>query len=367
MRKLITLAGILVACVMVNIFPAMAKGWVRVNDKWAYQDESGYFVKCQWVRDGYYRYLIDPYGFMTTGWIEDCDGWYYINPDRSVATNTCMTLDGKTYFFNEKGQMLHDTFMNGYFIGSNGAVVWDKIYDSKEIAEFEEKQKAAESKEYANDGESIWMSGLKSNNGSTDSSDEKIAGGATGGNIFTNGPSSPNGPSNIPDPNRDSDEDTSRKTKKKSSKSKNEDGDSETTAANYSSDPEENHDEFVDEVIRLVNKERKKKNLKELKRNEQLCEFADIRAEELVENFSHTRPDGTRCFTILAGSKYENQGAGENVAKGYGTPELVMRGWMNSSGHRKNILEKDHYQIGVGYYYENGCSYWVQLFADTWV
>ena len=366
MRKLIALAGMLMVCVMANTLPAMAKGWVRVNDKWAYQDESGYFVKCQWVTDGYYRYLIDPYGFMTTGWIEDCDGWYYINPDRSVVTNTCLTIDGKTYFFNEKGQMLHDTFMNGYFIGSDGAVVWDKIYDSKMIAEFEKKQKAAESKYDTKGEEIIWMS----NDRWTGSSDGEFNGGEAGGNIFTNGPSSPNGPSNIPDPNRDYDEDSSQKTQKKSSKYKksiSEDTDSETTEENYSTDPEESHDEFVDEVIRLVNKERKKKKLKELKKNEILCEFADIRAEELVENFSHTRPDGTKCFTILEGSRFEHYGAAENIAMPYATPESVMKAWMNSSGHRKNILNKDYVQIGIGYHYEDGYSYWVQLFTDTWI
>ena len=54
--------------------------------------------------------------------------------------------------------------------------------------------------------------------------------------------------------------------------------------------------------------------------------------------------------------------AGENIAKGQKTPQAVMSAWMNSDGHRKNILGKSYTQLGVGYVYNNGSPYWVQLF-----
>jgi hypothetical protein len=56
---------------------------------------------------------------------------------------------------------------------------------------------------------------------------------------------------------------------------------------------------------------------------------------------------------------------GENIAMGYTSPEDVMDGWMNSQGHRNNILNSRYKYIGVGYYYANGYEYWVQLFMDS--
>lgn len=119
-------------------------------------------------------------------------------------------------------------------------------------------------------------------------------------------------------------------------------------------------DEFAKEVLSLVNKERKKAGLSELSYDETLFQAADMRAKELNAQFSHTRPDGTNCFTILKEYQISYSSCGENIASGYSIPESVVDGWMNSEGHRANIMNPSFTKLGVGYYNNN----WVQLFIQ---
>lgn len=115
---------------------------------------------------------------------------------------------------------------------------------------------------------------------------------------------------------------------------------------------------YVDQVITLVNAERAKEGLQPLAKNDTLCEAAQVRSEELVTKFSHTRPDGSDCFTILNDFNVSYWSAGENIAYGQSTPEIVMDDWMNSTGHRANILASDYNQIGVGCYKNGRTLYW---------
>ena len=125
--------------------------------------------------------------------------------------------------------------------------------------------------------------------------------------------------------------------------------------------------ELCAEVISLVNQERAKEGLAPFGTFDTLTEAAAIRAPELIQLFSHTRPDGSDCFTALdeTGASQGIYTAGENIAAGQSTPEAVMESWMNSTGHRGNILSPDFTHIGVGYVRSDtgyGC-YWVQLFV----
>ncbi len=87
------------------------------------------------------------------------------------------------------------------------------------------------------------------------------------------------------------------------------------------------------------------------------------RAKELEALFSHTRPDGSSCFTVLGEYGISYSGAGENIAAGQRSPEEVMNSWMNSQGHRENIMQDSYEKIGVGHYQgQDGTQYWVQLF-----
>ena len=89
-----------------------------------------------------------------------------------------------------------------------------------------------------------------------------------------------------------------------------------------------------------------------------------VRAKETEQSFSHTRPDGRQFSTALLEQGARFRTAGENIAWGQRTPEQVMQGWMNSSGHRANILNASYTAIGVGYYRNAaGTNYWTQLFT----
>lgn len=119
-------------------------------------------------------------------------------------------------------------------------------------------------------------------------------------------------------------------------------------------------------VIDIVNTERAKAGLTELIMNDELNNLADIRAKELLQNFSHTRPDDSACYTVLDNSKIKYHSTGENIAAGQATSDDVMKMWMNSSGHRANILNSDFNQIGIGYVKEPASQYthyWVQIFV----
>ena len=120
---------------------------------------------------------------------------------------------------------------------------------------------------------------------------------------------------------------------------------------------------YIAEVFRMTNEERAKVGLPALKQDENLMKAAAQRAVEISEVFEHTRPDGRSCFTILREYNINYWGAAENIAYGYRTPEQVMNGWMNSSGHKANILNESMTHIGIGFYEKNGAKYWVQEFA----
>lgn len=120
---------------------------------------------------------------------------------------------------------------------------------------------------------------------------------------------------------------------------------------------------YAQQVINLVNEERAKAGLSTVQPSDTVAGAANIRAQEIVSSFSHTRPDGTSFGTALRQAGINYRGAGENIAYGQRTPEEVMDAWMNSSGHRANILNSNYTNIGIGYYEANGVKYWVQLFT----
>ena len=111
------------------------------------------------------------------------------------------------------------------------------------------------------------------------------------------------------------------------------------------------------EVAAQVNAERAKYGLSSLTVSDELTRAACVRASEIVRQFSHTRPDGSSCFTV-SGAAY-----GENIAKGQSSADRVMAAWMSSEGHRANILRESYGSIGVCALKVNGVIYWVQLFG----
>lgn len=121
---------------------------------------------------------------------------------------------------------------------------------------------------------------------------------------------------------------------------------------------------FADEVVTLVNAERTKQGIAPLTARNDLNEYAQLRSTEIVSNFAHERPDGASPLDYVM-SLSGVMRSGENIAWGQSTPEEVMNAWMNSDGHRKNILNPDFTLIGVGCFESNGRKYWTQIFAGN--
>ena len=122
-------------------------------------------------------------------------------------------------------------------------------------------------------------------------------------------------------------------------------------------------DEAIDKIVELVNIERKKAGLKPLKLSRELLRPASIRAREITKLFSHTRPNGMPFSSAFYGIDYKI--VGENIAAGQTSCEMVMQQWMDSPGHRANILNKKYKYIGIGYLYDKNTRYkhfWVQHF-----
>lgn len=118
---------------------------------------------------------------------------------------------------------------------------------------------------------------------------------------------------------------------------------------------------FATQVITLVNQERAKQGLKPLKGDAQLNNMALAKAKDMSQNnyFDHTSPTYGSPFDMMKKFGISYSYAGENIAMGQKTPEEVVKAWMNSSGHRANIMNANYTLIGVGYY--NG--YWAQEFV----
>lgn len=122
---------------------------------------------------------------------------------------------------------------------------------------------------------------------------------------------------------------------------------------------------YLTQVVNLVNIERAKQGLSPLTIDTGLEKAAFVRAREIQVNFSHTRPNGTSFSTAIKEAGVSYRRCGENIAWGQKSPEAVVTAWMNSSGHRANILSTDYTRIGIGYLTNaSGTPYWVQLFAN---
>lgn len=117
------------------------------------------------------------------------------------------------------------------------------------------------------------------------------------------------------------------------------------------------------EVLYLTNYIRSQNGLEALSTYPALQSAAKIRTNELPTLFSHTRPDGTDCFTALTQQNVSYRTAGENIAGGQWDSAMALNSWMNSDGHRANILGSQYSHIGTGYC--NDGPYWLQLFTGS--
>lgn len=119
---------------------------------------------------------------------------------------------------------------------------------------------------------------------------------------------------------------------------------------------------YESEVVRLVNEIRTQNGLKPLAEDWELSRVARYKSQDMKDNsyFSHTSKIYGSPFDMIKNFGISYRYAGENIARGQKTPQAVIDAWMNSQGHRKNILNSSYTKIGVGYV-ESG-RYWTQMF-----
>ncbi|MBQ9805504.1 MAG: SafA/ExsA family spore coat assembly protein [Clostridia bacterium] len=119
---------------------------------------------------------------------------------------------------------------------------------------------------------------------------------------------------------------------------------------------------YEQEVVRLVNEIRVQNGLKELTHHWELSRVARYKSQDMRDNryFSHTSPVYGSPFEMIRNFGITYRSAGENIARGQTSPQAVVNAWMNSAGHRANILNASFTQIGVGYVADG--NYWTQMF-----
>ncbi|GGF20364.1 serine protease [Halobacillus andaensis] len=137
--------------------------------------------------------------------------------------------------------------------------------------------------------------------------------------------------------------------------------------ASESSLEAEDPSQFEEEVVELVNEERAKEDLEPLEMYDRLSDLARLKSQDMADNdyFDHTSPTYGSPFEMMDQYDFTYWSAGENIAAGQRSPEQVVEGWMNSPGHRENIMKEDFTHIGVGYVEESGDrygTYWTQMF-----
>ncbi|MDE3838926.1 hypothetical protein C0966_05990 [Bacillus methanolicus] len=122
---------------------------------------------------------------------------------------------------------------------------------------------------------------------------------------------------------------------------------------------------YENQVVQLVNQERAKYGLKPLKTNWELARVARYKSQDMINRnyFDHTSPTYGSPFQMMKNFGITYRTAGENIAAGQRTPKDVVTAWMNSDGHRKNILSSSFTEIGVGYAKGGAYGhYWTQMF-----
>lgn len=115
-------------------------------------------------------------------------------------------------------------------------------------------------------------------------------------------------------------------------------------------------------MVELVNEVRAENGLGALKLNAELSDVARTKSQDMRDKgyFAHESPTYGSPFDMMKSFGISYRTAGENIAMGYTTPEAVMDAWMNSPGHRANILNGSFTEIGVGYVKDG--NYWTQMF-----
>lgn len=119
------------------------------------------------------------------------------------------------------------------------------------------------------------------------------------------------------------------------------------------------------QVVTLVNKQRAQAGMAQLTYSQEVSDIAYLKAKDMADSnyFEHNSPTYGTVADMFKNNEIKYRALGENIAKGYKTPEEVVNAWMNSSAHKENILFADYTEIGIGIYEgSDGVITWVQMF-----
>jgi len=303
-------------------------------------------------------------------WRQTESGWWYDNGDGTFPNNTWQWIDGNNdgvaecYYFYGNGIMAANTVTpDGYTVNPDGAWTVDGKVQAKHL-----NGQAPSSTGSAN---SQTQSSTSSNHQKTlqELYNENFANGTF--IDYSNGSSSSVGGvnTNLTGVNTGSDDYDSSDVEVKSLEEYSESELYKMITGTYSSknDPTTGYsnDEAIDAVVYLVNILRSKKGLNDVVADDTLMEAAQVRAEEASEKFSHTRPDGSDCFTALDEAGWpQDTHAAENLAQGQKTALQVVNAWYHSSGHKHNMLHEKNGTIGVGITGSGYSTTWSQFFSE---
>ena len=270
---------------------------------------------------------------FAAGWQQNAEGWWYGTDAANTNwySNGWQWIDGngdgiaECYYFNADGYMLANTITpDWYCVDANGAWVMNGIVQTINVAT---------------------GTGSTGSSGSTSSSSgSSLSTGASASTSTSSGSGSSSSSNTL----------------------------SSGTGTYSSSDLDDTYEEekdfssYAQECFDLINKKRVANGLDELEWDDTIAEACDIRAQELPEKFSHLRPNGELCFTAFDEVGIELSAKAENIAAGQSTPKAAVNAWMNSEGHRKNILNKSMTRAAIGFCYDPDSDYkyyWVQLFG----
>lgn len=273
---------------------------------------------------------------FAAGWQQNENGWWYAtNADNTTwCSNAWQWIDGngdgiaECYYFDANGYLLVNAAApDGYTVDGNGAWVQNGVVQTKSLANTTAANNTIKEEDDDDDSSVTTTTSLAA---STTSATSKTSSSSGSGQTLSSGAGSI------------------------------------SSSTDYETEVDSDDlSNFARECFDLINQERTKNGVSKLKWDDTIAEACEIRAEELQEKFSHTRPDGESCFTAFDEVGIDLKAKGENIAEGYLTPKTVVKAWMNSKGHRANILNKTFKISAIGFYYDSDTNgyYWVQMFG----
>lgn len=320
--KKVTALGLSAAAALSLTMCSVSAAWTQTAGRWSYTEGSS--LVTGWKKIDNIWYYFNGSGIMQTGW-QKIDGvWYYFKASGAMQTGWAK-IDGCWYLFNGGGAMKTGWAQSGgywYFLGGGGDMKtgWVKTgghwYYMDGDGRMQTGWLTLNGKRYYLDGNGAMVTGTAVIDGEsyTFTSDGELT-----------------------------EEETP----------------SQTPSADVSA--------IAKDVLSQINSARRKEGLSALTLSDKLGTVAQARAVEqaVMGNISHSRPDGSEWYTILAEYHMPATGCGENLAMNYTSASAVVKAWLESSVHKANIMNVHYQYMGIGYYEENGNIYWVQLFSTS--